>query len=28
VCHVPHSNTDYVKVCTDGPVFEKGAVVL
>nr|WP_232796224.1 dihydroorotate dehydrogenase electron transfer subunit [Staphylococcus canis] len=28
VCHVPDSDTDYVKVCTDGPVFEKGAVVL
>ncbi|MGV3243752.1 dihydroorotate dehydrogenase electron transfer subunit [Staphylococcus sp. 11261D007BR] len=28
VCHVPDSETDYVKVCTDGPVFEKGAVVL
>ncbi|MCO4326992.1 dihydroorotate dehydrogenase electron transfer subunit [Staphylococcus agnetis] len=28
VCHVPNSATDYVKVCTDGPVFEKGAVVL
>ncbi|AVP36857.1 dihydroorotate dehydrogenase electron transfer subunit [Staphylococcus felis] len=28
VCHVPNSTTDYVKVCTDGPVFEKGAVVL
>lgn len=28
VCHVPESPTDYVKVCTDGPVFERGAVVL
>ncbi|HCA7413504.1 TPA: dihydroorotate dehydrogenase electron transfer subunit [Staphylococcus pseudintermedius] len=28
VCHVPESPTDYVKVCTDGPVFESGAVVL
>ncbi|UXR77587.1 MULTISPECIES: dihydroorotate dehydrogenase electron transfer subunit [unclassified Staphylococcus] len=28
VCHVPDSPTDYVKVCTDGPVFEKGTVVL
>lgn len=28
VCHVPESETAYVKVCTDGPVFEKGAVIL
>ncbi|BAS46355.1 dihydroorotate dehydrogenase electron transfer subunit [Staphylococcus schleiferi] len=28
VCHVPNHPTDYVKVCTDGPVFERGAVVL
>lgn len=28
VCHVPESPIDYVKVCTDGPVFERGAVVL
>ncbi|MDO5376621.1 dihydroorotate dehydrogenase electron transfer subunit [Staphylococcus rostri] len=28
VCHVPESPTDYVKVCTDGPVFEKGTVIL
>ncbi|PWZ98251.1 NAD-dependent dihydroorotate dehydrogenase B electron transfer subunit, partial [Staphylococcus pseudintermedius] len=26
--HVPESPIDYVKVCTDGPVFERGAVVL
>ena len=23
VCHTPESDTSYVKVCTDGPVFEK-----
>ncbi|PTJ45004.1 dihydroorotate dehydrogenase electron transfer subunit [Staphylococcus simulans] len=28
VCHTPESETSYVKVCTDGPVFEKGAVIL
>lgn len=28
VCHVPNSETAYKKVCSDGPVFKAGEVVL
>ncbi|WP_312028282.1 dihydroorotate dehydrogenase electron transfer subunit [Bacillus sp. HMF5848] len=28
VCSVPHSDTDYKKVCSDGPVFLAGEVVV
>ncbi|MED5043129.1 NAD-dependent dihydroorotate dehydrogenase B electron transfer subunit, partial [Geobacillus stearothermophilus] len=28
VCHVPGSETAYKKVCSDGPVFRAGEVVL
>ncbi|NUJ69862.1 NAD-dependent dihydroorotate dehydrogenase B electron transfer subunit, partial [Pseudoalteromonas sp. 2102] len=28
VCHVPNSETAYKKVCSDGPVFRAGEVVL
>jgi dihydroorotate dehydrogenase electron transfer subunit len=28
VCHTPHSGLSYKKVCTDGPVFQLGEVML
>jgi len=28
VCHTPESQTSYVKVCSDGPVFQVGEVIL